>query len=98
MPDKPQFTLKWLLVEVALVAVFLGLLSWNLPSPPGRANGLHEILWICIAAPVLFAVAGAIIGGLFGRFGKGAFIGVTLYMVFIALAVVMSYLVVAWHL
>jgi hypothetical protein len=43
MPDKHQFTLKWLLAELTLGAVFLGLLSWNLPQPPAQATFVHTV-------------------------------------------------------
>jgi hypothetical protein len=87
MVEKKQFTLKWLLVELTLGAVFLGLLSWNLPLPPAKTNVVHTVLWICMGAPVVFAVTGAMFGGLFGRFLKGAVIGASVYVVFIALVV-----------
>jgi hypothetical protein len=49
-----------------------------------------------LAAPALFAVTGAMFGSLFGRFLKGAAIGASLYVVFIALAVVIV-LLISWQ-
>lgn len=84
MPDKHQFTLKWLLVETALIAVFLGMLRWFFFTNHDDDTVLETQLMLCVGIPVGLACFGAAIGGLFGTFIRGA-VGAMVFLLLMAL-------------
>lgn len=80
-----QFSLSYLLVEIALAAMGLGLLRQTVFFSPSDTYSVYTLR--ILAIPASFGVLGAAIGGLFGRLGVG--IGVVLGIaLFLALLLV----------
>lgn len=89
MVEKKQFTLKWMLVQVTLLAIVFALFRWVFltrhPDPSELEVVLLVLSWI-----VASSCFGAAIGGFFGRFWVGAISGMFLF--FIALYLVSFFL------
>jgi hypothetical protein len=80
MPDKPQFTLKWLLVEMALVAVVLAVLRWLFFTDHRDDTELELDFMLHVGAPLVLACAGAAIGGVLGKMKVGAICGLVIFI------------------
>jgi hypothetical protein len=67
-----QFSLAYLLAEISLLAIGLGIARWASTEP--------------IAMPTASACFGAAMGGLFGRMKEGAVFGVAAFYLLLFLA------------
>jgi hypothetical protein len=72
MSGKKQFSLKWLFVEMTLVAILLALIRWVFFTDHADDSDLEARLIFYVGIPSGVACFGAVIGGLFGRWGMGA--------------------------
>ena len=85
MPDKHQFTLKWLLVEVVLLGVSFAVLRWGFFTSHGDDSAAEMLLLLFAGLPIGVASFGAAVGGIFGSYRMGAANAVLCVLVFVLL-------------
>jgi uncharacterized membrane-anchored protein YitT (DUF2179 family) len=92
MPDKHQFTLKWLLVEVLLLAIMLALFRWVFMTALKDDSDTEFLSKLFVGLPLLIASAGAAIGNVFKRPGVGAIVASVLSGVGLGVAFILGLL------
>lgn len=75
MDKPPQFTMAFLFQQTLLVAIFLGILRLYPYWPETPVWFLHFLFKRWLVVSLAASCVGAIIGGFYGRFQKGAGIG-----------------------
>jgi len=75
----PRYNLRYLVLEVIWVAVALGALRMCFVAGPSPAAS-SDVLFV-LAMIAFVGSGGAIIGGLFGRMGRGAIVALALALV-----------------
>ncbi len=76
MAEKKQFTLRWLLIEIALLSVSFAAFRWCFFTRHDDDSDLESILIVAVGLPGGVAFFGAAVGGLFGNYKMGAIYGV----------------------
>lgn len=89
MTQKKQFTLKWMLIELTLLAVGIGLMQWALLSKQAGASSLDKLLGVG-SLPGAFGCFGALVGGIFQRWWLGFMWGIGVFLGFLLLSILFS--------
>jgi hypothetical protein len=82
MVEKKQFSLKWMLIEVALLAISFAFLRWCFFTNHDDDSSLESLLMVFVGLPAGIAFFGAAVGGLFDNYRRGAIYAVVSVIAF----------------